>query len=381
MTGFGECVDKFFDLVQEGQVYYISNAQVKIAKRQFGVRNEYEIHLEPSSLITLAREGGESLPSARYSFVPISHVVNLEKDSNCDVIGVVREVGELSSIVTKTTQKNLSKRDLTIGDTSNCSIRVTLWGAQAENFHDAGNNPIIAIKGARVSDYNGRTLSTSGSSTVAMNPDIKEAYELRGWFDSQGVHETARSLSSGAAAATQMKDDRKTVAQIKDEFLGTGEKPDWFSLMGTITFIKSDGTISYPACPTENCGKKVFEDGPNMWRCEKCQKVFDRCDHRYILSLQVADHTGQSWFSAYNDFAQELLGKSAEEMYYLKASDESAFSTVFKDALFKQFLFRCRAKQESYQGENKVRLNIQSAAPISPTEESKLLIQNIEKRI
>ena len=159
MTAFGEAVDKFFDLVIEGQVYYISNAQVKIAKRQFGVRNEYEIHLEPSSVVNLARDAGE-IPSLKFTFVPISQITALEKDSTCDVIGIVRETGELGSITTKTTQKQLSKRDITLLDTSGYSIRVTLWGTQAEQFHDAGNYPIVAIRGARVSEYNGRTLST-----------------------------------------------------------------------------------------------------------------------------------------------------------------------------------------------------------------------------
>jgi replication factor A1 len=382
MTAFGDVVDKFFDMVQEGQVYFISNAQVKIAKRQFGVRNEYEIHLEQSSLISMAREGGEVLPSVRYSFIPISHVSNLDKDNNCDIIGIVREIGELANIVTKTTQKNLSKRDLTLVDTSNCSIKVTLWGQQAENFNNLGNYPIVAIKGARVSDYNGRTLSTSSMSTITMNPDIREAHELRGWFDSQGINESSRSLSTAANLATSTKkDDRKTVAQIKDEFLGSGDKPDFFSIMGTIAYVKSDATISYMACPTEGCNKKVFEEGPNMWRCEKCQKVFDRCDHRYIMSLQIGDHTGQTWVNAFNETGEQLLGKTAEEMYHLKINDDVAYSAVFKEAVFKPYLFRLRAKQESYQGEMKLRCNVLSAIPVNAEEESNLLIEQISKAI
>lgn len=380
MTAFGDAVDKFFDLVHEGRVYFISNAQVKIAKRQFGVKNDYEIHLEPTSLITLARDGAASdVPNIRYNFVSISEIANMEKDSTCDIIGIVRDAGEVSNIVAKTTGKNLSKRDLTVVDTSNCSIRVTIWGAQAENYRETEMYPIIAIKNARVGDYNGRTLSTSSNTTITINPDISESHRLRGWFDMQGMHENSRSLTAapGTPGGGALKDDRKTISQIKEEALGMGEKPDYFTLLATVFFIKEQN-ISYTACPTEGCSKKVHNEN-GMWHCEKCQRDFDRCDHRYVLQVQVNDHTGQQWLSIFNEVGEVLLGKNAEEMYYLKNSDETAFSEALKAPLHKEFMFRVKAKQENYQGETSVRCQVMSAQPVNAEEESKFLINKIER--
>lgn len=51
---------------------------------------------------------------------------------------------------------------------------------QADKF-DGSRQPVMAIKGARVSDFGGRSLSVISSSTVIVNPDIPEAYKLRGW--------------------------------------------------------------------------------------------------------------------------------------------------------------------------------------------------------
>lgn len=53
---------------------------------------------------------------------------------------------------------------------------------QAEKF-DGSRQPVIAIKGARVSDFGGRSLSVLSSSTVVVNPDSPEAFKLRGWYD------------------------------------------------------------------------------------------------------------------------------------------------------------------------------------------------------
>lgn len=65
------------------------------------------------------------------------------------------------------------------------SVRLTLWGRQAENFNAAGPNadgqPIIAFKGVRVGDFNGRSLSMVSSSSMMVDPDIGEAHALRGW--------------------------------------------------------------------------------------------------------------------------------------------------------------------------------------------------------
>lgn len=56
---------------------------------------------------------------------------------------------------------------------------------QAEEF-DGSSNPVIAVKGARLSDFGGCSMSVLNSSTLQINPDIPEAFRLRGWFDNDG---------------------------------------------------------------------------------------------------------------------------------------------------------------------------------------------------
>ena len=65
-------------------------------------------------------------------------------------------------------------------------LQVTLWGnmakdpgQQLEEAVAAGRHPVIAVKEARVGDFNGRSLSTLSSSIVELDPDIPQAGALR----------------------------------------------------------------------------------------------------------------------------------------------------------------------------------------------------------
>lgn len=71
--------------------------------------------------------------------------------------------------------------------------------------------------------------------------------------------------------------------------------------------------VAYAACPGTSsdgggaCQKKVIEVGPSLFRCEKCQRTYDTCNYRYVLSLHVADHTGQNWVVFYFCFNYRML--------------------------------------------------------------------------
>jgi len=52
----------------------------------------------------------------------------------------------------------------------------------------------------------------------------------------------------------------------------------------------ADKGFSYPACP--ECKKKVIEAGAGGgWRCERCNKTFDDCNHTYNFSVLLGDFT------------------------------------------------------------------------------------------
>lgn len=318
----------------------------------------------------------------------IDKLNEIDKDSMVDVIGIVKDVDEITQVTSRTTQKQIPKRDITLIDMSGRTIRLTLWSQQAENFNN-NQHPVLAIKGAKTSDYNGISLSTTQSTLINLNPDIQEAHQLRGWYDSVGLNvigipaggSTLNIGSAGLIGSSHSIDEEyKTLIQIKDENLGHGEKPSYFSTKATITAVKHDASFSYPACPTPNCNKKVNELGVGRFYCEKCQREYPKCEHRYVISMGFTDHTTTSWLSCFNDTGSLFLGYSADELMQWKQNgDADRLLNCFNTATYKSYHLKIRAKQESYQGEMKVRCQVMSATPLDYIKDSKSLITDIHK--
>jgi len=347
-TGFNEQCDQYYEMLQEGQVYYISSpCKVQLAKKQFSnLPNDYELTFERDTVIEKA-EDQSSVPQIRYNFCTLQDLQQVEKDATVDVIGVLKEAQEVSQIVSKTTQKPYDKREVVLVDDTGYSVRVTVWGKTATAF-DVPPESIVAFKGTRVSDFGGRSLSLLSSGTMSVDPDIGEAHRLKGWYDASGRNDTFSTHNnlSSMGGATGRKEDSKHVAQVKEQELGMHE-PAYFSLQGTIVYIKQDN-FAYPACQSEGCNKKVTDMG-NGWHCEKCNITHEKPQYRYIMSVNVNDHTGQLWLSCFDETARAIMnGKSADELMEYREADDMRLAAEFEAALMRKLNFRCRAKMDTF---------------------------------
>jgi replication factor A1 len=293
------------------------------------------------------------VPQVRYNFTSIADLNSVEKDSVIDTIGVLKEVSEMQEITSKTTGKPYAKRELTLVDNTNFSVRLTIWGAGASSF-DVQPDSVIAFKGVKVSDFGGRSLSLLSSGSMSVDPDIDQAHKLKGWYDAQGRNDVFNShanTEAGAGMSGRM-DPIKTISQIKDEQLGMSEATDYFTTKATITYIKQEN-VAYPACLKDGCNKKVVEvDG--VWRCERCDISHPKPEWRYIMSLNVSDHTGQIWLSCFDDVGRMIMGMTADKVMELKENDEKEAGDVFQSANCQTFTFKCRAKMDNFQDQQRL---------------------------
>ena len=70
----------------------------------------------------------------------------------------------------------------------------------------------------------------------------------------------ARALT-GSGGAGSGRDERVCISQIKSENLGMGDKAAYFSIKGSISFIRKENCL-YKACPSPDCNKKLLEVQP-----------------------------------------------------------------------------------------------------------------------
>jgi replication factor A1 len=301
----------------------------------------------------LQAEDQDSVPQVRYNFTTIGELDRVEKDTTIDTIGVLKEVGEVSEIISKTTSKPFQKRDLTLVDDSLKSVRLTIWGNSAKDF-DVNLESVIAFKGVKVSDFGGRSLSLLSSGSMTVDPDIDEAHKLKGWYDAQGRQDQFTSHATmGSAGTGAGRQEYKTIQQVKDENIGmNSEAAEYFNLKATTIYLKQDN-FTYPACASEGCNKKVIEIEVGEWRCENCDKTFPKPQYRYIMSCNVSDHTGQIWLSCFDDSGKVIMNMDANALHELKENDETAATEAFSDATCKTYIFRVRAKMDTFQDQQR----------------------------
>ena len=381
-TFFKEACEKFYPILEQGHVYTFSGGKLKVAQRQYSsIRNTYEATFDSNSEI-LEVPDDKNILTAVYSFKKIGELEQTPPNSTIDLIGVVKAFSPLSTITTKKDGREVAKRELTICDDSGTEVRLTLWGDKASNNPEQWeNHPIVAFKGLKVSDYNGRSLGTMPASQVVVAPDLPEAHTLHHWWHAMGATSSITSISSGGGGGGGGGGgfaDRKVLAQIKEEQLGFGEKPDYLDVKATLTYIKSDPDPWYKSCTSPECKRKVTEQ-MNSYYCEKCQKEMPECAYRYILSLSATDHSGSVYFSCFDDHANVLLGKTAEELHSFKSSDMQArYDATFQEANFGTHIFRLRVKAEQVNDEQRVKNTVMNVRPVNLAQESRDLIAAIK---
>ena len=64
--------------------------------------------------------------------------------------------------------------------------------------------------------------------------------------------------------------------------------------------------------------------------------------------MSVGDWSDHTWVTVFQESAEVLLGKSAEEIDDLKANNPDEYQQVFQQASFKSFMFKMRAQVQTY---------------------------------
>ncbi|KAM6984633.1 LOW QUALITY PROTEIN: replication protein A 70 kDa DNA-binding subunit-like [Aplochiton taeniatus] len=366
--------------IKTAKVYYISST-LKVANKQFcSLNNAYEMSLHGDTSVAPCPEDSPRLPIMQCDFVPIAELENRDKDTVVDVIGVCRSVEEVSRITTRSSRE-VSKRVVHLMDTTNTEVEVTLWGEERVlTSHSAWSSNCFRtrLKGARVSDFGGRSLSALFSSTLLVNPDMPEAFLLRGWYDLKGHTLNSQSLTKKRTAGGRANMVWKNLIDVQNKHLGQGVQAEYFRCVATVLHSRKESCL-YQACPSVNCFKKVVDQQNGLYRCERCDRETPHFKYRLVLAANIADFGANQWVTCFQETAESLLGQSAEALGRLRDTDEEAFEEVFQKANLQTLVFRNRIKLETYNDESRVKATVLDIQPVDHREYSRRLIDNIRK--
>lgn len=370
VTAFKEDADKFEPIIKVGECFTISNGVLKNKNAQYNnTGSDYELTLGRSTIIEPC-DGDDDMPRQIYDFVPINKMESFTIEERgrriVDVCGIIKSADtEVTTLTSKTTGKDMFKRELIIVDNSKTQISLTLWGDNAQNFDQNHVGEIVAVKGAQLGTFNGRSLSASFSSIISFQIDQtgdEYAQKLMNWYNNEGNSESFKTITSSqgtGGGATEWK----LLNNVNADCQSAG-KPLYFVSKCTVTYIKKDNP-AYKGCPGKEgsdtkCNKKLMDEGNGNFRCEKCDFRTPTFNWRLILNAQIADDTGAVYTTFFGEQGEQLLDMNAQDFGSLlddkEGASEKEYERAINSPIFKEFILNNRATTETYQDESRVRV-------------------------
>lgn len=352
-TLFNDAIARFNHILAPNSVVYVSGGSIKNANKRFNsVANDYELTLDENSQIEICNDvsASNSIPLQRYNFLAINCLPKREADSLVDILGVVTQVHPVSTIIQKSTGRELIRRNIRVADQT-AAVDMTIWGDQAHAFnHKVGD--IVAVRAARVGTYDGCTLTLSNSSVIDANPRVNGVDAIANWYKNTGASDAVcisgrkdGAYGEGGENAANNR-GRKYLDQVAGEGLGKSEKGDYIDLRCTPFYMRAE-SLTYLACPT--CNKKVVtgHDGVSF-HCDKCAKPIANPSNRYMCSVHVSDSVTTAWVTLFNEAGEQFFGMAADELMRLGSQDPNYIVSTIASRLFQPVIMRVRIKEESF---------------------------------
>lgn len=347
---FTDGFTKFYDHIQPGKVYTLSDFKIGVPQRQNGTTSDYEATFDQNSTISEIPDDG-SIPSYSTKKVKSLETIPLEKDSNAtiDYLVIIHSFKPCTPFTTKKGVPSF-RRDFQVVDKSGLIVDVTFWGDIAQKWEeDFAVGRTLLLQNARFSEYNGsRSLQNSFTTSCQFGLTDNRAMSLDNWYKNANhdqfkvLRQMGDNQHDGQQQQQRRVYTRDRFADIDEELIieTNNERGEFFHIDGTITRINvgpstsgPDGSQTrypwYEACKGtrsdgKQCAKKVLGTAGDGFSCDSCGAVSQDCEYRYILNIQIADESGSRYISLFNQEAETLLGISASELHAISIRENGA---------------------------------------------------------
>ncbi len=145
-TCFNKAVDKFYDIIEEDQLYEIKGGYVKLNDKKYTrIKSDYKIVLDENSKITKKLDNG-TIKKNNMTIIRIKDIQNMNLYSIVDLCVVVLSVGEKMIKNTRNGSQPLKK--IVVGDVSKYKIEISLWRVHSDTQVKVGD--ILLINNVKV---------------------------------------------------------------------------------------------------------------------------------------------------------------------------------------------------------------------------------------
>ncbi|KAH9292201.1 hypothetical protein KI387_042611, partial [Taxus chinensis] len=363
VTCFNEIAAKFFEEIEAGKLYTIANGRIGNAKPGYNhLNNEFEIFLQASSTISPLLVNNAIIPLHNFHLTEIKDIPAKPVGSFIDVIGIVLAISPCSTIRRRDSSETI-RRSLQLKDMSGFSVTVTLWGQhlqdlaqELEELLSIPQLPVLALKVARISSFNGTSIDTVSSTKWFVNPQIPESKMLQDWVASENYTVYTPSVMNKFLGPPQSLKPVATIAEILH--MGNTVNNEWATLTATITNIAMDN-FYYMACPLaigeKKCRKKVKPTNNGSWFCVSCNSHVHQCDYRYALCIDLQDGLGElQSVTAFDTAAEAIMGVAATDLQLLCIDDE-ATTEIANQIIGHDYKFTLSVKKETFRGNTQLK--------------------------
>lgn len=123
--------------------------------------NDFAITFEEHARISEAKDDN-TITHVAFNFSSIERIQHIQKYKSVDVIAVIIESNDKEQVNTRSSTVPRVRAMFTLLDDSHHQISLALWGDEfCEKFKHLHKGSIVAIKGAKVSDFGGHSLNAA----------------------------------------------------------------------------------------------------------------------------------------------------------------------------------------------------------------------------
>ena len=385
-TCFNKAVDKFFDEIEEDQLYEIKGGYVKLNDKKYTrIKSDYKIVLDENSKITKKIDNG-TIKKNNMTIVKIKDIQNMNLYSIVDLCVVVLNVGEKMIKNTRNGSQPLKK--IVVGDVSKYKIEISLWRVHSDTNVKFGD--ILLINNVKIGEYKGRTLTTFDETCIKINPPKTNEYvrELEEFIQKNDIKNEWLDLENNTEIKHETKEENEnyTSVHIRDVLESLDEYEDVSNLSkvtAIVTQILHNEKNYYLGCSDRNCKRKLkLEEDTNEYVCPNCLKSTKTPTYYYTLSLRVKDASAEYWIDIFGKTAESIMKCTAEEYKeILENRDEEKLREITHKVEFKVFNFWVKPKIQTYNTVSKKKLYAYRIEPYNEKSEAHKLVRYLLKDI